>query len=180
VDVKSWRFITFCPDVFTTGLGGPWTIPDATWDWLDSVCASAPGPIVLCEHYPPWELTTSTDNYLQPPAKLQSLIAAYPAIIGMLTGHMHYNLDDAQMVQMLSIGGRTLPVICDISSMLSLDGASRDQSAQIQSTSVYVEMTPAAWRVHYRRHGTRCWGGPSGQRVTTMDLAAGTITHGMG
>jgi Icc protein len=180
VDVRGWRFVTFCPDAFTTGLGGPWTIPNATWDWLDSVCASAPGPVVLAEHYPPWELTTTQDMYLQPPVKLQSLVAAHPNIAGMLTGHMHFDLDSAQMVQMLPIGGRTLPVICDISSMLSLDGASRDQSARIQSTSVYVSMRPGRWEVRYRRHGTRAWGGPSGLRVTTMDLAAGTVTHGMG
>jgi Icc protein len=178
VDVKGWRFITFCPDAHQVS-NPAWIVPDATWDWLDSVCASAPGPVVLAEHFPPWELTTGAANYLEPPARLDALVAAHPNIVGMLTGHMHFDLDSAQMVQLLPIGGRTLPLICDISSMLSLDGDSRDQSAQIQSTSVYVEMTEASWRVHYRRHGTRCWGGPAGLRVTTMDLAAGSITHSM-
>jgi len=178
VDVKGWRFVTFCVDSHQ-GTGAAWVVPDATWDWVDSVCASAPGPVVLAEHYPPWELTTSTANYLEPPGKLDALVAAYPNIVGILCGHMHIDLDSADMTQLLPIGGRTLPVICDISSMLSLNGESRDQSAQIQSTSVYVSMTEGAWQVHYRRHGTRAWGGPGGLRVTTMDLATGTITHSM-
>lgn len=177
VDVRGWRFVTFSVDSHSSNTA--WVVPDETWDWVDSVCADAPGPVVLTEHYPPWELTQSALNYLEPSSKLDSLVAARTNIAGMLCGHMHYDIDGAQMTQILTIGGRRLPVICDISSMLSLNGDSRDQSAQMQSTSVYVEMTESSWRVHYRRHGTRAWGGPLGLRVTTMDLGAGVITHSM-
>lgn len=179
VDVKGWRFITFSVDVHQ-GLGASWVVPDATWDWIASVCASAPGPIVLAEHYPPWELTSSPANFLEPSSKLDALIAAYPSIVGMLCGHMHFNLNDAQMVQMLSIGGRTIPVVCDISSMLSLNDLTRDQSAQLPAISSYVNMTEAKWEVRYRGHGPHNWIGPSGNRLTTMDIVNGTITHSMG
>jgi hypothetical protein len=176
-DVKGWRIITFAVDTHSSSL--PWVVPDTTWDWVDSVCSTAPGPVVLAQHYPPWELTTSANNFLEPSSKLDSLMAARTNITGMLCGHMHYELDSAQMTQILTIGGRKIPVICDISSMLSLNGDSRDQSAQIQSTSVFVEMTEGVWRVHYRQHGSHAWSGPGGQRVTTMDISSGTVTHSM-
>ncbi len=175
VDVKGWRFVTFSVDSHVSN--APWVVPDATWDWLDNTCASASGNVVICEHYPPWELTQNANNFLEPTGSLDALVAGHSNIAGMLCGHMHYEYAAAQMTSIQSIGGRNLPVVCDISSMLSLDGLSRDASAQIQSTSVFIEMADV-WKVRYRRHGARAWSGPGGPRVTTLDPAAGTVTHG--
>jgi hypothetical protein len=93
---------------------------------------------------------------------------------------MHWVLDDTRAARFVTMGGRVLPVLTDISSMLSLGGTlNRDQSAQVQSYSAYVTLRPDRWEIRYRAHGTRAWGGPGGQRVTTLGLAAGTITHSM-
>jgi 3',5'-cyclic-AMP phosphodiesterase len=179
VDVQGVRFVTFAVDDYT-GLSTPWVVPAATWAWLDTVVSAAPGPVVLVEHYPPQELAGVTpENYLQPASTFDTFVGDHPSIVGLLCGHMHMELADPNAAQFLTIGGRPLPVLCDISSMLSLDGRSRDQSAQIQSHSAYVTMREDRWEVRYRAHGTHAWSGPGGQRVTTLDLASATVTRGM-
>jgi hypothetical protein len=179
MDVKGVRFITFAPDDFT-GYDSPWIVPPETWDWVAATAGAHNGPVVLADHYPPSELGVSLGNALQPPAALNVLVGDVPNIVGMLTGHMHKDLTDLSSAMFLTIGGRQLPVLCDISAMLSLEGElGRDQSAKIQSTTAYVEILPEAWRVHYRRHGSHAWGGPGDQRVTTLNLDTATVTRGM-
>jgi hypothetical protein len=178
VDVQGIRLVTFAVDSFT-GTTSSWVVPPTTWAWLDTVIAEAPGQVILVDHYPPQELGVGSANYLQPAASLDDLVSGHPNIAGMLCGHMHLELADPDAAQFLTIGGRPLPVLCDISSMLSLDGHSRDQSAQIQSHSAYVTVLEDRWEIRYRAHGTHAWTGPGGQRVTTLDLAAATVTRGM-
>lgn len=178
LDVQGVRFVTFAVDDFT-GLSTPWVVPAATWDWLNTVVGAASGPVVLVDHYPPQELGVSSENYLQPAAELDDLVSGHSNITGMLCGHMHLELTDPAAAAFLTIGGRSIPVLTDISSMLSLDGHSRDQSAQIQSHSAYVTIREDRWEIRYRAHGTHAWSGPDGWRVTTLDLAAGTVVRGM-
>lgn len=178
VDIDGIRLVTFAVDDFT-GTSTPWVVPAATWTWLDGVVSAAPGPVILVDHYPPSELGVAAENYLQPAATLDAFVGDHPAVVGMLCGHMHLELDDPDAAAFWTIGGRALPVLCDISSMLSLDGHSRDQSAQIQSHSAYVTVREDRWEVRYRAHGTHAWSGPGGWRVTTLDLAAATVTRGM-
>lgn len=178
IDIQGVRFVTFAVDDFT-GNSTPWVVPTATWSWLDTVVGAAPGPVVLVDHYPPAELGVAAENYLQPAATLSTFVGDHPAIVGMLCGHMHSDLADPAAAQFLTIGGRQIPVLTDISSMLSLDGHSRDQSAQIQSHSAYVTIREGRWEVRYRAHGTHAWSGPGGNRVTTLDLVAATVTRGM-
>jgi hypothetical protein len=178
-DVRGIRFVTFAVDTMTMN-SQLWQPPESTWDWVDSVTNGFNGPVVLVNHYPPQELGVSDLNALFPPARLNELVGDNPNVIGFMCGHMHFNLTEPQLASFLTLGGRPLPVLSDISSMLSLEGeAGRDQSAKIQSTSAYVEMTDGLWRVHYRRHGGHMWGGPHDQRVTTMDLVNATVTRGM-
>lgn len=177
-DVKGIRFITFAPDDFT-GVSGNWIVPEATWDWVAATATAAAGPVVLVDHYPPNELADSLVNALQPPTSLHTLIGDCPAIVGMLCGHMHKELTDLSAASFTVLGGRSIPVLTDISAMLSLDGLSRDQSGRIQSTTAFVEVTEDVWRVHYRRHGGHAWGGPGDLRVTTLDLVNSTVTRGM-
>lgn len=179
VDVKGVRFITFAPDDF-----GPedflWQPPQYTWDLVDALALEHNGPVVLCNHYPPTEIGVTDQNALIPSSELNQVIGDNPNIVGMMCGHMHFDLSEPRLASFLLLGGRSIPVLCDISSMLSLEGeAGRDQSAKIQSTSAYVEILPEVWRVHYRRHGSHAWGGPGGQRVTTMDLATSVVTRSM-
>lgn len=176
LDVNGWRIIGFAPSVHTSP-DNVWAIEADTWSWLDSVCASAPGPIILADHYPPQELEGG--NYIDPPAALNSLIAKYPAIQGMLTGHEHYDITAGNSVRFLTLGGRPVPVISDVSSLFSQSIASRDQSARVPTISTYVTAMPGRWEIRYRSHGRRGWTGPGGMRVTAMDLTAGTITHSM-
>lgn len=178
VDVQGVRLVTFAVDTFT-GNSTPWVVPAETWAWLDTVIAAASGPCILVDHYPPAELGVGSANHVQPASSLNDLVSGHPNIMGMLCGHMHSELDDPNAAQFLTIGGRALPVLTDISSMLSLDGRSRDQSAQIQSHSAYVTVLEDRWEVRYRAHGTHAWSGPEGQRVTTLDLASGTVTRSM-
>jgi len=178
VDVKDIRFVTFAVDDFT-GTSSPWIVPDATWTWLDGVVSAASGPVVLVDHYPPAELGVGTANYVQPASALDDLVSGHSSIVGMLCGHMHKELGDPSAAAFWSIGGRQLPVLCDISSMLSLGALSRDQSAQIQSHSAYVTIREDRWEVRYRAHGTHAWSGPGGMRVTTLDLANATVTRSM-
>lgn len=178
VDVGGVRLVTFAVDDFT-GLSTPWVVPDATWTWLDSVVGAASGPVILVDHYPPSELGVGAANSVQPAAKLDDLVAGHSNIKGMLCGHMHLELTDPAAAGFLTIGGRAIPVLCDISSMLSLNALSRDQSAQLPSYSAYVSVQEDRWQVRYRNHGAHAWTGPGGQRVTTLDLASGTVSHGM-
>lgn len=178
VDVDGVRLVTFAVDSFT-GDSSPWIVPAATWTWLDGVVSAAPGPVILVDHYPPSELGVGSANYLQPAAVLDTFVGDHPAVIGMLCGHMHLELTDPAAAAFQTIGGRSIPVLCDISSMLSLGALSRDQSAQLQSYSAYVTVRPDRWEVRYRAHGTHAWSGPAGARVTTLDLVAGTVARGM-
>ncbi|GAB3667038.1 hypothetical protein GCM10027589_32560 [Actinocorallia lasiicapitis] len=179
IDVKGYRFVTFAVDTFT-GNRGVWQIPEATWGWLDRVVSAWPGPVVLVNHYPPVELGVAAYNAVQPASRLDEFVAGHRNVVGYLCGHMHKNLDDPAAARFLKLGGRRLPVLCDISSMLSLDGHSRDQSAQVQSHSAFVTLRETRWELRYRAHGTHAWSGPSGHRVTTLDLANATVTRSMG
>lgn len=175
VDVGPYRFAGFCPDTFTSDTS--WVISDATWSWLDSVCQTSQS-VILCDHYPPYELGEGLGGSLQPPANLDALVAGYPNVVGMLCGHEHFPIEDGRSTQFLTIGGRPLPVITDNSAVFT-EPLGRDQLGRLQAISTFIDLTPEAWRVHYRLHGTRAWSGPQGLRVTTMDLAAGTVTHSM-
>ena len=180
VDVGGIRFITFTVDSFS-GLDSLWTVPAATWEWVAAVASTALGPVVLVSHYPPTELGgVIPENALLPQATLNDLIGDVPAIMGMMCGHMHKDLSDLDAASFVTLGGRAIPLLTDLSAMLSLEGQpGRDYSGRIESKTAYVEMLPDLWRVHYRRHGGHMWGGPDGQRVTTMDLVTGTVTRGM-
>lgn len=175
VDVGGVRIVGFAPDTFTGDT--TWTIPDATWSWLDGICSTGM-PVILADHYPPQELGMGAGNSLQPASKLDELVAGHSNIAGMLAGHMHFPINDARSCRLLSIGGRLIPVVCDNSAVFTAD-LTRDQLARLQTITTWIDVTPDRWRVHYRLHGTRAWSGPGGLRVTTMDLAAGTVTHGM-
>lgn len=177
LDVDGYRIVTWAVDDHTWD--DDWIVPDATWDWLDDVIGAAPGPVVLAQHFPPWELTNWRVNSLQPSAKLADLVGTYPAVAGMLCGHMHWEIEDTRAARFVEIGGRSLPVLTDVSSMLSIDGQSRDISAQFQSYSAYVTLYSDRWEVRYRAHGTHGWSGPAGQRVTTLGLADAKVTRGM-
>jgi hypothetical protein len=179
VDVKGVRFITFSVDAFSM-TDYLWQPTPATWSWVDARAGEWNGPVVLVNHYPPKEIGVLDQNALITASQLNTLIGDNPNVIGFMCGHMHFDLGDSRLASFLTLGGRKIPVLCDISSMLSLEGeAGRDQSAKIQSTSTYVEMVEGEWRVHYRRHGTHAWGGPNDLRVTTMRLAEATVTRGM-
>jgi hypothetical protein len=178
VDVKGIRFVAFAgPDSFT-GLATPWIVPAATWDWLNTVVSTASGPVVLVDHYPPSELGVTPENYLQPVSTFDTFVGDHPAVIGMMCGHMHFGLADPNAVSFQTIGGRSIPVLSDISSMLS-DIIGRDQSAQMQSYSAYVTMRETQWEIRYRAHGTHAWSGPDDQRLTTLDLVGNTVTRSM-
>lgn len=178
-DVKGIRFITFAVDSMTMN-SQLWQPPAGTWNWVDSVTSGFNGPVVIVNHYPPQELGVTDLNALFPPARLNELVGDNPNIIGFMCGHMHLDLSEPRLASFLTLGGRKLPVLCDISSMLSLEGEpGRDQSAQIESISSYAEITDTVWRVRYRRHGSHMWSGPGDRRVTTMDLQAGTVARGM-
>lgn len=177
IDVAGYRIVTFAVDDHTWD--DDWIVPGVTWNWLDSVIMDAPGPVILAQHFPPWELTNWEVNSLQPADRLDDVISGHPAVVGMLCGHMHWEINDTRAARFVTIGGRAIPVLTDVSSMLSLDGHSRDESAQIQSHSAYVTLYPDRWEVRYRAHGTHAWSGPAGQRVTTLNLADATVTRGM-
>jgi 3',5'-cyclic-AMP phosphodiesterase len=179
VDVRGIRFVTFAVDSMTMN-SQLWQPPESTWDWVDSATNGFNGPVVITNHYPPQEIGVSDLNALFSPARLNELVGDNPNIIGIMCGHMHLDLAEPRLASFFTLGGRKLPVLTDISAMLSLEGEiGRDYSAQIQSTSAYVEILPEVWRVHYRRHGSHAWGGPDDRRVTTMNLSEATVTRGM-
>jgi 3',5'-cyclic-AMP phosphodiesterase len=178
VDVAGYRVVTFTVDSHT--INADWVVPEATWSWLDQVTAAAPGPVVLAEHFPPWELGVAEMNALQPPERFAELVSDHPQIVGMLAGHMHWEPSDERSAVMLQVGNRTnFPVLTDVSSMLSISGLSRDQSAQLPSVSAYVTILPDLWEVRYRHHGPHAWSGPGGMRVTRLHLDTGEETRTM-
>jgi 3',5'-cyclic-AMP phosphodiesterase len=179
-DVKGTRIITFAVDDHPNGTDWNWTVPPATWDWVAAVASAHNGPVILADHYPPMEFGgLLPQDVVLPQAALNELVGDVPNITGMMCGHLHRDIDDLAAAQFVTIGGRKIPLLADISAMLSVNGGSRDQSGKFQSTTAYVEILPEVWRVRYRRHGAHAWGGPFDQRVTTMDLVNGTITRGM-
>lgn len=178
VDVDGHRLVTFAVDDFT-GHTTPWVVPEATWTWLNRVVDEAPGKVILVDHYPPQELGVKPENALQPQSRLDTLIGDHKKITGMLCGHMHWHIDDPRAAKFVRIGGRPIPVLTDISSMLTLGGLDRDQSAQVQSHSAYVTVHDDRWQIRYRAHGTHAWSGPDGRRVTTLDLRTGTVRRAM-
>lgn len=178
VDVAGYRIITWAVDEH--GFNAPWIVPPATWAWLAETIEAASGPVILAQHFPPHELgATSATNSVMPVETFSTIVGDYPQVVGLLCGHIHTELDDWRAAKFVVMGGRSVPCLSDISTMLSLDGASRDRSAQFQSISAYVTLFEDRWEVRYRLHGTHAWGGPQGQRVTTMDLADGTVTRSM-
>lgn len=178
VDVKGIRFVTFTVDDFS-GYDSQWIVPAATWDWVATVAEAHNGPVVIANHYPPTELGgVSLENALLPQSALNTLVGDVPNIIGMMCGHMHKALNDLSAASFVTLGGRQIPVLTDISSMLS-DIIGRDYSAQMQSTSAYVTIYPDRWEIRYRRHGSHAWGGPADQRLTTMNLATSVVSRGM-
>lgn len=180
LDLADYRLIGFGPDYYT-GNGSWWVIPDSTFAWIDAQAQASPNPVIIVNHYPPAELVDG-NNWLsvQPPDAFTAVIDANPKVVGLLCGHMHYELDSFQAAQFVTLGSRTVPVVCDVSSMLSLpSGYSRDMSGQVPSTSAYVSLLGDRWEVRYRGHGPRAWVGPGGARLTTMDLATATISYGM-
>lgn len=178
VDVRGVRFVTFAVDDFT-GDHTHWVIPEATWSWADSVIGSFNGPVIFANHYPPLEIGTIQENAIMPQVRLHELFGDHPNLVGMMCGHLHKDLTDPRAATFVTLGGRPVPLLTDISAMLSLEGEpGRDQSAKVQSTSAYVEVLPEMWRVRYRRHGSHAWGGLNDQRTTTLDLIAGTVTRG--
>lgn len=177
IDVDGYRIITFAVDVFNDG--DLWTVPAATWSWLAATIESASGPVILAEHFPPDELLNWPANSLQPSATFANIIGDHPQVVGMLCGHMHWEINDTRAARFVTIAGRSIPVLTDVSSMLSISGDSRDMSGQFQSLSAYVTLYEDRWEVRYRAHGTHAWSGPGGQRVTTLDLVAGTVSRGM-
>ena len=182
LDVGSYRIVTFAPDVDSNVISGRpgWWPPTVTWDWLDAAIDAAPGPVVIATHMPPWEIGGLADSdTVQPPGRYDQLVSDHPQIVGILSGHMHWEIDDVRAARFVAMGGRSIPVLTDISSMLSIDGQSRDRSGQYQSYSAYVSLLPGRWEVRDRAHGTHAWSGPAGQRVTTLDLTSGTVSHGM-
>lgn len=179
VDVGPYRFVTFAVDDHPDGADYLWTVPSATWDWVASVAGAHNGPVILADHFPPTELGgVEPLNALLPQSALNDLVGDVPNIAGMMCGHMHKALNDPSAATFVTLGGRSIPLLTDISSMLS-DVIGRDYSAQMQSTSAYVTVYPDRWEVRYRRHGGHMWGGPDDQRVTTMNLSTSTVTRGM-
>lgn len=181
VDVKGIRFVTFAVDEHPNGADWMWTVPAATWDWVAAVATAHNGPVVLADHHPPMEFGgLLPQDCVLPQSALNDLVGDVSNITGMMCGHLHRNLDDLSAAQFVTLGGRSIPLLADISAMLSLEGEpGRDQSAQIQSTTAYVEILDDRWRVHYRRHGSHLWSGPYDQRVTTLDLTNHTVTRAM-
>ena len=173
VDVDGHRIVTFTVDSHT--LNADWIVPEATWTWLDKVASDAPGPVILAEHFPPWELGVDlTLGALQPPARFAEFVSAHPNVVGMLAGHMHWDPGDQRSAVMLNIGNRTaFPVLTDVSAMLTISTLTRDQSAQLPSVSAYVRVLPDLWEVRYRHHGPHAWLGPGGMRVTRLHLDTG-------
>jgi len=179
VDVGPYRVIAFAADDHPDGTDYLWTPTPATWGWVADTAAAHNGPVILADHYPPTELGgVEPLNALLPQATLNDLMGDTPNIVGMMCGHMHKSINDLSAATFVTLGGRPIPLLTDISSMLS-DVIGRDYSAQMQSTSAYVTVYPDRWEVRYRRHGSHAWGGPDDQRVTTMDLTGHTVTRGM-
>lgn len=180
LDLADYRLIAFGPDYYT-GNSSPWVIPEATWAWIDAQIQASPNPVILVNHYPPSELVAgNTLLSVQPPAAFTDLVDANPAVVGLLCGHMHFELDSYQAAQFVTLGSRTVPVVCDVSSMLSLPyGYDRDKSGQVPSWSAYVSLLGDRWEIRYRGHGPRAWTGPGGARLTTMRLDTATISYGM-
>ncbi len=180
VDVKGTRFVTFAVDIHPNGADWMWTVPAATWDWVAAVATAHNGPVVIADHHPPMEFGgLLPQDCVLPQSALNTLVGDVPNIVGMMCGHLHREINDLSAAQFVTLGGRPIPLVADISAMLSLDGLGRDMSAQIQSTSAYVEILDGVWRIRYRRHGAHMWGGPFDQRVTTMDLVNHTVSRGM-
>lgn len=180
VDSRGIRFVTITVDDFDLN-DSQWIVPPARWDWAADVASAHNGPVIFVDHYPPMEFGgLLTQDAILPQASLNELFGDCPNIVGMMCGHLHRDLNDLSAASFITLGGRSVPLLTDISAMLSLEGeAGRDQSAKIQSTSAYVEILPESWNIHYRRHGSHTWGGPYGNRVTTMDLIGSTVTRGM-
>lgn len=179
VELADYLLIGFSPDAYALNTTTGWPIPAVTLAWMDGLCSSTSKRVVLADHYPPAELGVLTQDSVQPAAGLADLIDSHPNIVGMLCGHMHREIDDPRAATFAAIGGRKIPVLCDVSSMLSIDGQSRDISAQFQSYSAYVTLFEDRWEVRYRAHGTHAWSGPAGLRVTTLDLAEASVTRSM-
>lgn len=177
LDVEGYRLITWSVDSHTWD--DHWIVPGATWSWLAETIEGADGPVVLAQHFPPWELTQWAGNTVEPAETFAAIIGDYPQVVGLMCGHQHWDIDDPRAARFVTMGGRSIPVLTDISSMLSIDGLSRDQSAQRQSYSAYVTLYDDRWEVRYRAHGTHAWSGPGGLRVTTLDLATGAVSRGM-
>jgi hypothetical protein len=184
LDLPGYRFIGFTAEVNNWKKAGDpdthWNIPAATWDWMDQQIAGTTNPVILCCHYPPWELEPDDDWCIQNKVTLAQFITDHPSIVGMLVGHMHWEITNPKTDSFIQIGNRTsFPVIMGVSAMLSISGLAQDMSARIPSISKYVTFYEDRWEVRYRLHGPHAWGGPNGLRLATMDLSLGSIERSM-
>lgn len=175
LDVGGYRLVAFAPDTWAEHTD--WTISAATWSWLDSAIGATSDPVILLNHYPPWELGLTQGVTVQPHASLAGLVDAHSNIEGMLVGHMHWRIEDARSCSFVVMGGRQVPVLMGVSQAFTDSDLSRDQSAQYPSISTYVSLYPGEmWEVRYRLHGPRAWGGPGGYRMTTLNLHTGLVS----
>lgn len=184
VDLPDHRLVSFSADKNTWKKPGDpdshWDIPAVTWTWMDSVVSGSTNPVVLCCHYPPWELEPDDDWCIQNKVTMAQFISDHPNIVGMLVGHMHWEISNPKSNSFVAIGNRTnFPVIMGVSAMLSISGLVQDQSARLPSISKYVTLYEDRWEVRCRLHGPHAWGGPDGYRVSTMNLATGLISQTM-
>jgi len=184
VDLPGIRLVSFTADINTWKKVGDadshWDIPEATWEWMSQQVNGSTNPVVLCCHYPPWELEPDDDWCIQNKATMAQFITDHPSVVGMLVGHMHWEITNPKSNALVSIGNRTnFPVIMGVSAMLSISGLVQDQSARLPSISKYVTFLEDRWEIRCRLHGPHAWGGPNGYRVTTLHLDTGLTENSM-
>lgn len=184
LDVPGMRFISLSPDSCDRGTSprgshDPWIIPQATLDWADSVIASAPDRVVLCNHYPLVEM--GAPDWPEPEDGMDALISDNPKVFAYLSGHMHWQPNDARVTQLLTVGNRQhFPAICATSLPFhppSVDGGDAYIAGHYSSAwSTWHTFLDDRIEVRFRNHGARMWGGPGGLHVVTLNVTDGSIT----
>lgn len=183
-DIGQVRVISFAPPALNSpdpGAGGGvdgWFLSDATLDWIEAELAAADRPCFLATHcplYTQYPVSNPNNMYnidLANP-RLVDIIGAQEAAVGVLTGHVHVDIDNVNHARVLNVGGRNVFSVngppCGGGRMSSV--AAADHQWQNPAQTMYLtydggKNLTLRWRDHLRRQ----WTTSAGDLVRTITL----------
>lgn len=181
-DIGDVRVVCASPPALNNpGAGGGtdgWYFSDDTLDWIEATFAASDRPCFLATHCPLYGQypVSNPDNMYQidlANPRLVDIIGAKEACIGVLTGHVHVDINNVNHARVLNVGGRNIFSVngppCGGGRMSSV--ASADHQWQNPCQTMYITYDgDASLTLRWRDHLRRQWTTSAGDLVRTITL----------